>query len=27
MANLREIGPQVMDDVGPGILLAVPYFG
>jgi len=27
MENLREIGPQTMDDVGPGILLAVPYFG
>tara|TARA_B100001248_G_scaffold211129_1_gene165369 strand:+ start:1055 stop:1963 length:909 start_codon:yes stop_codon:yes gene_type:complete len=25
--NLREIGPQSLDDVGPGILLAVPYFG
>jgi ribose-phosphate pyrophosphokinase len=25
--NLREIGPQSMDDVGPGVLLAIPYFG
>ena len=27
LENLREIGPQTMADVGPGILLAVPYFG
>ena len=27
MENLREIGPQQMEDVGPGILLAIPYFG
>ena len=27
MENLREIGPQSLNDVGPGILLAVPYFG
>ena len=27
MENLREIGPQKMEDVGEGILLAVPYFG
>ena len=27
LENLREIGPQQMDDVGPGTLLAVPYFG
>ena len=25
--NLRSIGPQSMDDVGPGIILAIPYFG
>jgi len=25
--NLREIGPQSLDDVGPGVLLAIPYFG
>ena len=25
--NLREIGPQSMDPVGPGIILAIPYFG
>ncbi|MBT60179.1 MAG: hypothetical protein CMA63_01325 [Euryarchaeota archaeon] len=27
MDNLNQIGPQSMDDVGPGILLAIPYFG
>ena len=27
LQNLREIGPQSLDDVGPGILLAIPYFG
>ena len=27
LANLREIGPQNLDDVGPGVLLAIPYFG
>ena len=27
MDNLRNIGPQEMNDVGPGILLAIPYFG
>ncbi len=27
MENLREIGPQQLPDVGPGILLAIPYFG
>jgi len=27
LANLREIGPQKLTDVGPGILLAIPYFG
>ena len=27
LANLREIGPQQLEDVGPGTLLAVPYFG
>ncbi len=27
MENLRDIGPQNLDDVGPGILLAIPYFG
>ena len=25
--NLRAIGPQKLEDVGPGILLAIPYFG
>jgi ribose-phosphate pyrophosphokinase len=27
MENLNQIGPQSLDDVGPGILLAIPYFG
>ena len=27
LENLREIGPQKLDDVGPGIILAIPYFG
>ena len=27
LENLREIGPQILDDVGPGIILAIPYFG
>ncbi|DAC44160.1 MAG TPA: ribose-phosphate diphosphokinase, partial [Candidatus Poseidoniales archaeon] len=27
LENLREIGPQKMEDVGPGTLLAIPYFG
>ena len=27
LQNLREIGPQSLDDVGPGVLLAIPYFG
>ena len=27
LENLREIGPQLLDDVGPGIILAIPYFG
>lgn len=27
MANLREIGPQKMDPIGPGLFLAIPYFG
>ena len=27
LANLREVGPQVMDPVGPGVFLAIPYFG
>ena len=26
MENLREIGPQELPDVGPGII-AIPYFG
>jgi len=25
--NLREIGPQTMNPVGPGVFLAIPYFG
>ena len=25
--NLKEIGPQSMEDVGPGIIVAIPYFG
>ncbi|MBL72035.1 MAG: hypothetical protein CMB41_02590, partial [Euryarchaeota archaeon] len=27
MENLREIGPQKLPDVGPGIIVAIPYFG
>ena len=27
LENLREIGPQTMDPVGPGVFLAIPYFG
>lgn len=27
LENLREIGSQQLEDVGPGTLLAVPYFG
>ena len=27
LENLREIGPQKLDDVGTGIILAIPYFG
>ena len=27
MENIREIEPQKLDSVGPGILLAIPYFG
>lgn len=27
LENLREIGPQKLDNVGPGIILAIPYFG
>mgnify|MGYP001353133562 FL=1 len=25
--NLKEIGPQSMDSVGPGVIVAIPYFG
>ena len=25
--NLNEIGPQSMDSVGPGVIVAIPYFG
>lgn len=25
--NLNEIGPQSMDPVGPGVIVAIPYFG
>ena len=25
--NLKQIGPQTMADVGPGIIVAIPYFG
>ncbi|MDP6869903.1 MAG: ribose-phosphate diphosphokinase [Candidatus Poseidoniaceae archaeon] len=25
--NLKEIGPQSMDDVGTGLIVAIPYFG
>ena len=25
--NLKEIGPQSMDDVGGGVIVAIPYFG
>ena len=25
--NLKEIGPQSMDPVGPGVIVAIPYFG
>ena len=25
--NLKEIGPQFMDPVGPGVIVAIPYFG
>ena len=27
MANLREIEPQKMEPIGPGLFLAIPYFG
>ncbi|MBT5736360.1 MAG: ribose-phosphate diphosphokinase [Euryarchaeota archaeon] len=27
MENLKNIGPQELEDVGPGVLLAIPYFG
>ena len=27
MENLRGIEPQKMEDIGPGVYLAVPYFG
>ena len=27
MENLRNIGPQAMDDVGSGVILAIPYYG
>jgi len=27
LENLKEIGPQKMDPVGPGVLVAIPYFG
>ena len=27
LENLRNIGPQELEDVGPGVLLAIPYFG
>lgn len=27
MENLNQVGPQSLEDVGPGILLAIPYFG
>ncbi|DAC38188.1 MAG: hypothetical protein CMA39_03730 [Euryarchaeota archaeon] len=25
--NLKEIGPQSMESVGPGVIVAIPYFG
>ena len=25
--NLKQIGPQSMEDVGPGVIVAIPYFG
>lgn len=25
--NLKDIGPQSMDSVGPGVIVAIPYFG
>ncbi|MGB0265994.1 MAG: ribose-phosphate pyrophosphokinase-like domain-containing protein, partial [Candidatus Poseidoniaceae archaeon] len=25
--NLKEIGPQSMEPVGPGVIVAIPYFG
>ncbi len=25
--NLKKIGPQSMEDVGPGVIVAIPYFG
>lgn len=27
MDNIKNIGPQKLDGVGPGVLLAIPYFG